>query len=369
MIKILVVPDKFKGSITSNKICSIAQNAAADKALEIKTIPIADGGDGSLDILIEILDLQKISIHTYDPLMRKILAYYAIDQKAKVAYIELAKTSGLTLLKENERDVLKTTSYGTGLMIADAMERGINNIYLFAGGSATNDAGLGCAEALGFKMLDKHFEPVEINGQNLIKVKHIRKSRKIPLKITIVSDVDNVMFGPEGAAYVYARQKGASDKQIELLDEGLKNVALIYDQLKPGTSKTPGSGAAGAFGAGALALFDANIVNGYEFIAHILHIDQEIKTADVIITGEGGLDRQSFYGKLVGKILEKANNYEKEYFIVCGNVVDLDQIKEKVEASRIFAIVDRAESLEDAKINAGKYLETIFKDIYSTILK
>jgi glycerate kinase len=369
MTKVLVIPDKFKGSVTSEQICSIAQTAAAGMALDLKTIPIADGGDGSIDVLIDMLDLLKISIHTYDPLMRKILAYYAIDQKSKVAYIEMAKTSGLSLLKESEKDVMKATSYGTGLMIADAMERGIDEIYLFLGGSATNDAALGCADALGFKMLDKHFDAVEVSGQNLMKVKHIRKSRKIPPKITIVSDVDNVMFGPEGAAYVFAKQKGANDKQVELLDEGLRNIGAIYDQLKPGTSKTRGSGAAGAFGAGAVALFDATIINGFDFIAQVLKIDQEIRKADVVITGEGGLDRQSFYGKVVGKILERVNYHHKEYYIVCGNMEDMDQIKERIEPSRVFAIVDRAESLDDAQNNADKHLENIFKEIYSIIVK
>jgi glycerate kinase len=365
--KILIIPDKFKGSISSERICAIAQEKGKGHPLKIKTLPIADGGDGSIDVLQNVLHLQKITIFTYDALMRRIMAYYMLDSLNHIAYIELAKSAGLSIIDENDRNIMMTSTYGVGIMIADAMERNIQEVFLFIGGSATNDAALGCAHALGFKILDQHFDDLEGITKNIKKVYQIRKPKKELPKITIVSDVDNPMFGPLGAAHVYAGQKGATSKQILELDEGLTSLAKVYDKLQHHTSTTPGSGAAGAFGAGAMALFDAKIVNGFDFIADRLAVEEKIKEADIVITGEGSVDIQSFYGKVVGKIINLAQKHKKEVFIVCGKIEDDEKIEKIVNRDNIYTILEKSENILDAINNAEKYLEEVFNEIYNKI--
>jgi glycerate kinase len=365
--KILIIPDKFKGSISSERICAIAQEKGKGHHLEVKTLPIADGGDGSIDVLQNVLQLQKITIFTYDALMRRIMAYYMLDPLNHVAYIELAKTAGLSIIEENDRNIMMTSTYGVGIMIADAMERNIQEVFLFIGGSATNDAALGCAQALGFKILDRHFDDLEGITKNIKKVYQIRKSKKELPKITIVSDVDNPMFGSLGAAHVYAGQKGATKKQIIELDEGLTSLAKVYDKLKPNTSNTLGSGAAGAFGAGAMALFDAKIVNGFDFIADRLAVEEKIKEADIVITGEGSVDIQSLYGKVVGKILNLAYTHKKEVFLVCGKMEDDEKIEKIINREHIYPVLEKSENILDAINNAEKYLEEIFDEIFNKI--
>ncbi|HMP29560.1 MAG TPA: glycerate kinase [Saprospiraceae bacterium] len=367
MKKVLIIPDKFKGSITSKEICQVGAHVANGFELKTRIIPVADGGDGSLDVLLEVLGLQKITIHTYDALMQRIMAYYGLDVANRTAYIEMAKTSGLSLIDLKDRDVMKATTYGTGLMIADAIERGVEQIYIFIGGSATNDAALGCAQALGFKILDRHFDEIDANGQNLIKIKHIKKTKKALPKITIVSDVDNILHGPEGAAYVYAKQKGATDDQVKYLDQGLKNVSSIFDNFVLGVSQQAGSGAAGGFGGGAIALLGANIVNGFEFISSVLQIEDAITSTDIVITGEGGLDIQSFYGKIVGKIIDLARKHERKCYVICGRIDDKHEVFQKIDREMVCILSKKANDTEDAIFNVEKYLAICFEEIYDNI--
>lgn len=366
-MKILLVPDKFKGTLTSVEIGNLATKVAQKYDLDIKVIPMADGGDGSVDILENKITLSKITIHTYDALMRRILASYFIDQSTKTAYIELAKTAGIALIAPLDRDIMQATTYGTGLMIADAMERDVEQIFLFIGGSATNEAALGCAEALGFKLLNKDFDPVEGNGKNLIKLHQIRFTKKTLPKITIVSDVDNIMHGHTGAAYVYGAQKGATPEQIEYLDKGLQNVGRLFDQTKPGTTQIKGGGAAGAFGAGAIALFNADVCNGFDFLAQLFDLEKEIKEADLIITGEGSLDSQSLQGKIVGKLIDLADKYGKDIEIVCGKTDDNEEVFSRIPVGKVHTILSRAKNVEDGMRNAGRYLEEIIEEIFMKI--
>ncbi len=368
-MKILLIPDKFKASLTSVEIGDIGLQVAQKYDIDLTVIPMADGGDGSVDILENKLTLSKITIHTYDALMRRIMASYLMDHGSKTAYIELAKTAGIALIDSSDRDVMQATTYGTGLMIADATERGAEHILLFIGGSATNDAALGCAQALGFKLLNKDFEPVDGIGKNLINIKQIRPANKTLPKMTIVSDVDNVMYGADGAAYVYAAQKGASPKQIELLDRGLQNVGQLFDQINRNTTFARGGGAAGAFGAGAMALFGAEIINGFDFLAQIFNLENKIKETDLIITGEGSLDSQSLQGKIVGKLIALAEKYDKEVLVVCGIVEDKEKVFCKISENNIYTVMARAKNVRDAMGNAGKYVAEIFDDIYQLVMK
>jgi len=286
---------------------------------EIRTLPMADGGDGTLDILSNYLSLEHVNVHTVDPLGRPIIADYLIDKTR--AFIEVASASGIVLLEKSERNPLQTSTYGTGLMVKDAIAKGKTEIYLLLGGSATNDMGLGIASALGIEINDAMNLP--ITGKDLNSIKQVKLSPKQNLPkttFTLLCDVTNPVFGPNGAAYVYAKQKGANDKEIKVLDQGLRHVTTI---LQPFTdvdlTTLPGGGAAGGIGTGMVALFGAKLQSGFETIAMLTNLKKHLDWADVVITGEGQIDSQSLQGKVVGKLVDLCFRQNKPCHVVVGH--------------------------------------------------
>ncbi|MEO0472979.1 MAG: glycerate kinase, partial [Bacteroidota bacterium] len=301
-MKILIAPDKFKGSLTAQEVAEAIENGISKSLPDAQIFrqPLADGGDGSLDLMANFLRLKKVQREVSGPLGRPVQAIYAIGQG--IACVELAQASGLVLLGENQRRPTQTSTLGSGELIRDAILSGAKKIYLLIGGSATNDAAMGIAHALGYRFLDENRKVLSPKGGHLVKLRYIDNSLLMPLKdvsFHILCDVDNPLYGPKGAAFVYGPQKGASPSMVKKLNQGLRQFAkVVQRRWSIDVQQIKGGGAAGGVGAGMAALFGAEILGGFETIAQMTQLDKQIKAADNVISGEGGLDDQSLQGKV-----------------------------------------------------------------------
>ena len=324
-MRILIASDSFKDALSAPEVCrSIAAGIRQNQGdADIAVFPLADGGEGTFDVLSFHLDLHTVEVDTFDPLFRPIRASYGLSADGSTAVVELAGASGLQLLARQERNPLHTSTYGTGLLLADAIDKGVSKIILALGGSATNDAGAGMASALGWHFLDDSGREIAATGLGLSQV-----SRIIPPELVIVPetevicDVTNPLFGPEGAAFVYARQKGADEFSISVLDAGLRHVArLAAEQLdKGGLAQMPGAGAAGGAGFGAMAFLGATLRRGADLVMDIAGLDDALAKTDLVITGEGQLDGQTLHGKLVQSICRRAARSGVPVVALCGRL-------------------------------------------------
>jgi glycerate kinase len=360
-MKIIIAPDKFKGSLTSFEVCRAISNGIkkADKEIDVSTFPMADGGDGFAAVMKYYVQTETIYCTTVDPLGQKISVSYEWNAESKTAIIETAVASGLVLLKEEERNPLLTSTLGTGLLIKLAIDKGATKIILGLGGSATNDGGTGILSALGFQFFDKDGLELKANGANLLLIKEIITPSSIAdIKFQIASDVENLLYGLKGAAYIYAPQKGADKKQVELLDEGLKNfAAIIKHQTGKDVASVRGSGAAGGIAAGLLAFYDTEIKKGTDIVIEAAKIENKLTGVDLIITGEGKIDEQSSQGKVIGSISALAKKYDIPCIAVCG-ISDLDEMKTTTMGfKKVIALTDQSTRIEDAIKNAFQLLE------------
>jgi len=358
-MKILIAPDKFKDSLTAYQVCD-AIEIGIKKILpdsQVIKIPLADGGEDSLDVLEKSLQFNRVYKNVNDPLFRKINTFYGLLNET--AFVEMAKASGLQLLQSDERNPMYTSSFGTGELILDAVKNGAKKIYLFVGGSATNDCGIGIASALGYCFKDEKNNILEPTGGNLQKICYIEKidaAQFDNIEILILTDVKNILFGENGAAYVYAKQKGANEAQIRELDRGLQNLSkILKSDFNVDVSGIPGSGAAGGVGAGLVAFMNARISGGIEAIFDLLNISDLIENSDLVITGEGLLDNQTLEGKVVKGIIDQCKKNNKSFGIICG-----DTFLTKNEMNKINAIIKTVKtnqiSKEESMKNAFKYL-------------
>lgn len=321
-MKVIIATDKFKGSLTSFEACEAIAGGirTIHPDWNIELFPMADGGDGFATVLKHYLHTDTITCQTEDPLGRIIEAAYEL--KDQTAIIEMATASGMVLLKEEERSALKASTFGTGLMIKHAIEQGAKKIILGLGGSATNDAGAGVLKALGFEFKDENGHSLNGAGATLIHIRKIIPPPVIPdIHIDIAVDVQNTLYGPQGAAYVYAPQKGATPQDVALLDQGLKNFAGL---LPKDIANIPGTGAAGGIAAGLMAFFDVKLSKGIDWIINTSGIRNAIDDAGVIITGEGKIDNQSTYGKVVSEIAVLAKEHHIPAIAFCG-ITDIDK--------------------------------------------
>lgn len=323
-MKIIVAPDKFKGSLTSMEACACIRDGIlhADKHAAVHLFPMADGGDGFAAVIKHYWQTETIQCKTVDPLNRKITASYEWDEANKTAMIELAAASGLVLLSEEERDPLQTSTYGTGLLIQHAIDNKATKIIVGIGGSATNDAGMGILATLGFIFRDENNAPVIPVGKNLSRVRSVRPPSSLPaVEFIIACDVTNVLFGKEGAAFVYAPQKGADATAVKILDNGLQHfAAVIQSQTGKDISGFAGAGAAGGVAAGLSAYFPVQITSGAKLVTEISGMEKCLKDTDVIITGEGNLDEQTGKGKVIHQIISVAKQQGIPVIALCGEV-------------------------------------------------
>ncbi|QCX00299.1 glycerate kinase [Aggregatimonas sangjinii] len=326
-LRVLLLPDKFKGSLSAEGVIAALGKGiySVFPEVDIHSVIVSDGGDGFLDSIHKKLGCDQIFMVTEDPLGRKINAAYLWDAHRKTAYVEMAKAAGLELLAEDERHVMKTSSYGTGLQIKDAIEKGAESIYVGLGGSATNDGGIGIAGALGFEFRDSRGNRLAPTSGNLTKISHIKRSADaVSLEKTAifaVNDVANPLYGKKGAAYTYGKQKGASAQQIVLLDKGLKRLSkLVREQLFKNAAAISGAGAAGGAAYGLKVFLNAEFIPGTEFLFKITELEMLLasKTFDYIITGEGKLDEQTANGKLIKGVVQLGRAYNIPVIAVCG---------------------------------------------------
>jgi len=333
--KIIIASDSFKGSVTSMEVANAAEKAIKKifKDCIIVKTAVSDGGEGTVDALVSALNGKKISCTVNGPLMEPVNAIYGILGDGRTAVIEMATASGLTLLPENQRNPLLTTTFGTGELIKNALEQNCQNFLIGIGGSATNDAGTGMLQALGFKFLDSGGRELFGCGNNLSKIDSIDRSSIIPqlknANFTIACDVKNPFIGPNGAAYTFAKQKGADKEMILKLEEGMKFFAdFIYNKEGKSIKDVPGSGAAGGLGGGFISYLNAELKPGVEMVLDIINFNKLIENADLVITGEGKLDKQTGMGKAPGGVLNAARKKNIPVIALGGCIEDMETLND-----------------------------------------
>lgn len=324
MKKVILIPDSFKGTLDSGRICALMEERihAHFPQCTVCAIPVADGGEGSVDAFLAAAGGEKIYIEAEGPFFEPIQAFFGILDGGGTAVVEMAACAGLPLV-EGKMDPKTTTTYGVGRLILAAAERGVSRIIVGLGGSCTNDAGCGAAVACGVRFYNgagKLFVPT---GGTLKDIAHIDKTGRHPVlegvEIIAMCDIDNPMYGENGAAYIFGPQKGADPAMAAELDRGLRHAATVMERdLGFSAAERPGSGAAGAMGAGMVAFFDARLQMGIEAILDAVGFDEMIRDADMIFTGEGKLDSQSLRGKVVAGVARRARRQNKSVVAVVG---------------------------------------------------
>lgn len=322
--KVVVASDSFKGCLTSIQVAD-----AVEKGIhvhwpdcQVMKLAVADGGEGTIEALLTTMGGRNVKVKVQDPLGRPIEAEYAI-LKDGTAVIEMSKASGLTFLHLSERNPLHTSTFGTGQLIADALHKGCRKFLIGIGGSATNDAGTGMLEALGYRFLDAEGNVLKGVGRSLEAIMTIDTSAAIPklksAEFIVACDVDSPFHGPKGAAHVYAPQKGASPEMVDFLDNGLKHFAdILKSTTGKDISEMPGSGAAGGLGGAFKAFLNAELRKGADMVLDAIGFDEIIKDADLVITGEGRIDAQTLAGKLPYAVARRASDANVPVIAMCG---------------------------------------------------
>ncbi len=375
-MKVIVAPDSFKGSLSSIQAAAALERgilkaaAKVKKEAEIVKIPIADGGEGTVEAIIAGTGGKIIPTRVLNPLGREIPSSFGILPE-QTAVIEMAAASGLNLIKPEERNPLITTSYGTGQLILKALEEGCVNFIIGIGGSATNDGGVGMAQALGVKFLDQHNQEIPFGGGELAKIRRIDLSGTDPrvagATFTVASDVKNVLCGPGGASAVYGPQKGATPEIVAVLDRNLSHLAeLIKRDLGKDIALVPGSGAAGGLGGGLMAFLNAEIKPGIEIVMELTGFREKVREADLVITGEGATDFQTMFGKVPYGVAQVAGEYGKPVICISGTLGNGYQKLSDAGINAFFSIVNRPMALEEAIKRGEELLETTAENVMNT---
>jgi len=328
-MRILIAPQSLKGSLTAAEAgSSIAQGVQAvyPKA-EIEIVPIADGGEGTVQALVDATNGKIIQQTVTGPLGKPVPAFFGLMGDGSTAAIEMASCAGLPLVPPDQRDPRITTTYGVGELILAALDYGSRHFIIGIGGSATNDGGAGMAQALGAALLSRHGTQVARGGAALATLAHISTSTMDPrlqeCTVEVACDVTNPLCGPTGASAVYGPQKGATPEMVEELDSALAHYAQIIEQdLGMSVREIPGAGAAGGLGAGSIAFLHATLRPGAQIVFEAIHLEERIRMADLVITAEGQIDEQTAYGKSVGSVAEIAKRYGLPVLALAGSLGD-----------------------------------------------
>ena len=370
MKKMIVAPDSFKGSLDATQVCEII-SAVASKYFpdtEIIQLPISDGGEGLVDALLSGCGGEKIWVTVHDPLGREVRSFYGLLKDGR-AVIEMAAASGLPMLAPPERDILKASTFGTGELIKHALESGARECIIGLGGSATHDGGAGAAAPLGIRYLDGDGHLI-LSGGELHRLETIDTAQLIPrfkeTRFTIASDVTNPLYGPSGAAAIFALQKGASQEQLPVLEAGSIRLAeLVHAQTGIDLQKIPGSGAAGGLAAPLIAFGNAQVRHGLDVVLDAIQFDSHLNGGDLVITGEGRTDAQSSMGKVLGGIGQRCKDKGVPVIALSGA---LDEGYEQLydfgitacfAAARKSATLD--EMMADAEDNLARAAEDLFR--------
>jgi glycerate kinase len=361
-MKYLIATDSFKGSLTSMEAAACMQEGIRRifPDADIRTMPAADGGEGTVASVLAGMPGRAVTETVLDPLGRPVEATYAILDTGE-AVIEMAQASGLLLVDAAERDVLSASTYGTGQLIRKALDMGCHTICIGIGGSATNDAGAGMAQALGARLLDEDGNELPPGGGALGQLAKLDCSdldpRLADTEILVMCDVNNPLCGPEGASYVYGPQKGATPDMILLLDDNLRHFAdVVEKELNISARDIPGAGAAGGLGMGLVCFTGARLVRGIDAILDLASFDEKLADIDVVLTGEGKLDPQSMRGKVIFGVLERCEKQNVPVIAICGRVTDPGRQAFGKRFHAIVAVADESVPLELAMKNARAML-------------
>ena len=347
MKQIILIPDSFKGTLSAVEFCQLGREVV-EKHLpdcHVLTIPVADGGEGTVDCFVHALQARRVKVCVKGPWGEPVEAEYAVH--GATAFVEMAQAAGLPMVGER-KDPSRTTTYGVGELIRHAVESGCTDIVVGLGGSATNDAGTGCAAALGVCFKDASGAEFIPNGSTLHCIAQYDTTAAEKLlsgcTVTAMCDIDNPMYGPQGAAAIFGPQKGADSAMVAQLDEGLRSLAAVMEK-KSGIdiAAIPGAGAAGAFGAGIVAFMGGQLKSGIETVLDCVGFDGLLKETDMVFTGEGQLDSQSLRGKVVIGIARRASVQNVPVVAVVGSVGEGAEQAYEMGVSSVFSINRRAE--------------------------
>lgn len=370
-MKVVVAVDSFKGSMTSLEAGKAVKqgilDAKPDSTVVVK--PLADGGEGTADVLIEGLQGEKIDVVVKGPYGKSVKGHYGYWEKTNTAVIEMASAAGIVLSEDG--DVMRATTYGVGEMILDALKRGGKNFIIGLGGSATNDGGIGMLQALGFEFLDEKGRNVGEGGQALHKIETILSHNKNPLlkdtRFQVACDVKNPLCGKNGATRVYGPQKGVTEEMWEKLDAAMYHYAEITEKEFGCKYKDhEGAGAAGGLGFAFLAYLNAELKSGSELILDAVDIDQDLKDADIVVTGEGRLDGQTAMGKAPIGVARRAKKYGGKVIAFAGAVTEDASLCNGAGIDAFFPIVRGVTTLEDAMDteNAKKSMRASVEQVF-----
>lgn len=375
-MKVLVAIDSFKGSLSSWQAGQAVRDGVLKAIPEAKIhiSPLADGGEGTVEALTQAMSGQIKKIEVTGPLSKKVWAEYGIS--SETAIIEMAAAAGITLISDKERNPLLTTTFGVGEIIKDAIAKGCRRFIVGIGGSATNDAGLGMLQALGCKFLDKDGCQVPFGAQALELIEYIDDSQMIPeLKdccFRIACDVTNPLCGEKGCSAVYGPQKGATPQMVERMDKAIRRYATLVKSIRPSADPDmPGTGAAGGLGFAFLSFTNASLEPGTQIVLQETTLEQHIKQADVVVTGEGKLDSQTVMGKAPIGVARLAKAHSKRVIAFSGCVSSDASVCNEHGIDAFFPIVRRACSLEEAMLQDNAYnnlrdtAEQVFRLIHS----
>lgn len=370
-MKVIAAIDSFKGSMTSMEAGNAVKKGilAAKPDAEVWLSPLADGGEGTVDALIEGLGAKKIPVTVTGPLGEKVSCYYGFLEETKSAVMEMASAAGITLV--TKKDPLRASTYGVGEMIADALKRGCKNFMIGIGGSATNDGGIGMLKALGFEFFDEDGNDVGEGAAALAKIEVIRTENKNPLlsgaKFQIACDVKNPLCGKQGATYIFGSQKGVTEEQKDQIDEAMRHYAdVTKESLDCDFADCEGAGAAGGLGYAFLSYLAGELIPGVELILQATGLEEKMKNADVVVTGEGRLDAQTVMGKAPAGVAALAKKYNAKVIAFAGSVASEAKVCNRAGIDAFFPIVRGVTTLEEAmkKENAMENIAATAEQVF-----
>lgn len=370
-MKVIAAIDSFKGSMTSMEAGNAVKKGimAAKPDAEVWLSPLADGGEGTVDALIEGLGAKKIPVTVAGPLGEKVSCYYGFLEETKTAVMEMASAAGITLV--TKKDPLRASTYGVGEMIADALKRGCKNFMIGIGGSATNDGGIGMLKALGFEFFDEDGNDVGEGAAALAKIEVIQTENKNPLlsgaKFQIACDVKNPLCGKQGATYIFGSQKGVTEEQKSKVDEAMKHYAdVTKESLGCDFADCEGAGAAGGLGYAFLSYLAGELIPGVKLILHATGLEEKMKNADVVVTGEGRLDAQTVMGKAPVGVAALAKKYNAKVIAFAGSVAPEASVCNQAGIDAFFPIVRGVTTLEEAmkKENAMENIAATAEQVF-----
>lgn len=371
MKKCIVISDSFKGTLSSLEICKIARDSIPRifPECQVETIPVADGGEGTVECFMEAIQARPVEVEVTGPYGEDVRTIYC--RSGDRAVVEMASAAGLPMARER-RDPQKATTFGVGQIIRHAVENGCREVLLGLGGSCTNDGGCGCAAALGTRFFQANGETFIPAGESLDQIVHIDINETSQLlknvKITVMCDVDTPLYGPNGAACVFAPQKGADPAAVEFLDGQLKAFStIIQTKLGRSVGSTPGAGAGGGMGAGCIAFFNAQLKSGIDAVLDMVDFDRRLEGTDLVITGEGRIDAQSVRGKVISGVSRRTGSHNIPLIAIVGGIGPGAEEAYDLGVTAIFGTDRQAASLPEIMPLAYENYRCTLEDILRLI--